>query len=92
MFVFGGGGGEGVLQSVKGSCVLMVAELTDKLLSKFWLSYHSQRVCHLNLYIKKFRTNESQILGPSVVGLEKYYNVLILLGTWAYIFLQRGQR
>ena len=29
-----GGGGEGVLQSVKGSCVLMVAELTDKL-SKF---------------------------------------------------------
>ena len=35
----------------------------------------------MNLYIKKFRTNESQILGPSVVGLEKYYNVLILLGT-----------
>ena len=35
MFVLGGGGGEGVLQSVKGSCVLMVAELTDKLLSKF---------------------------------------------------------
>ena len=31
----GGGVGEGVLQSVKGSCVLMVAELTDKLLSKF---------------------------------------------------------
>ena len=30
-----GGGGEGVLQSVKGSCVLMVTELTDKLLSKF---------------------------------------------------------
>ena len=40
-----------------------------KLLSKFWLSYHSQRVCHLNLYIKKFRTNESQILVPSVVGV-----------------------
>ena len=34
MFVLGGGG-EGGLQSVKGSFVFMVAELTDKLLSKF---------------------------------------------------------
>ena len=30
-----GGGGGGGLYSVKGSCVLMVAELTDNLLSKF---------------------------------------------------------
>ena len=29
----------------------MVVELIDKLLSKFRLSNHSQRVCHLNLYI-----------------------------------------
>ena len=56
MFVLRGTGG---LQSVKGSCVLrrflknvfMVVELIDKLVSKFRLSNHSQRVCHLNLYI-----------------------------------------